>query len=59
MKNTKKAQGTFEYILLVAGVLVVLIVFLNPFGVFRYRVEYTLNSVTDLANNIVESINIR
>ena len=57
MLKSKRAQSTFEYILLVAAVIVVLIVFLNPTGIFRNTVERTLNGTVNQLNDMVNSIN--
>ena len=59
MGNTAKAQSTFEYILLVAGVVVVLIVFLSPNGLFRNTIERTLNQTVNQINDMVNAINLQ
>ena len=59
MGNTTKAQSTFEYILLVAGVVVVLIVCLSPNGLFRNTIERTLNQTVNQINDMVNAINLQ
>jgi len=50
----KKGQNVFEYVILLAGVILVLIVFLNPGGIFRQTVE---NHITDVVNQIGDMVN--
>ncbi len=52
-----RAQSTFEYILAVSAVIVVLIVFLNPQGPFRNVVENSLNKTVDQINAMTDSFN--
>jgi len=59
MKSLKKAQSTFEYIALVAAVLVVLIVFLNPSGPFRNTVERLLNQSINQISDVTNSLNFQ
>ena len=54
MTAQKKGQGVFEYLILLAGVILVLIVFLNPGGIFRRTVE---NSITGVVNQIGDMVN--
>lgn len=58
MKINHKGQSTFEYVLTVAAVLVVVVVFLNPGGAFRGVVEKTMNNAVDSINLMVNSINL-
>ena len=51
-----KGQSVFEYIILIAGVIVVFIVFLNPFGPFRDTVENVINGTVDQLNGMVNAI---
>lgn len=55
--NNQKAQSTIEYFLLVAGVVGVLIVFLNISGSYRNSVEKTVNAPVDLIGNAAQKIN--
>lgn len=55
----RRAQSTYEYILLVAAVIVVLIVFLSPQGPFRNAVEKTLNGTVDQINAMTNSLNFK
>jgi ABC-type branched-subunit amino acid transport system permease subunit len=56
LRRKKKGQSTLEYIILVTGVIVVLIVFLRPNGVFNNAFNATLTSGTngmgDMANRL-------
>jgi hypothetical protein len=58
-KNKRKGQSTLEYIVLVTGVIVVLIIFLGPTGVFRSSYNKTLSSGTngmeDMAGRLATS----
>lgn len=47
LNRKKKGQSTLEYIILVAGVVAILIVFLGPGGVFSTAVTGTLTEGTD------------
>ncbi len=51
-----KAQATFDYILLVSAVIVVLFVFLNPGGFARRTIEKTVNSTVDQFNAMANSL---
>ena len=55
----KKGQSTVEYIILVTAVLIALIIFLKPKGVFVTAFNATLNSGTsgmeDMANRLADS----
>ena len=51
-RKKKKGQSTLEYIILVTGVLVVLIVFLKPGGVFNTAFNATLTTGTNGMSNI-------
>jgi len=52
LRRKKKGQSTLEYIILVTGVLVVLIIFLRPGGVFNTAFNQTLNSGTNGMQNM-------
>ena len=57
MITTKKAQTTFEYIILVAAVIFVLFIFLSRTGPFRNSVEKVMNKTVDqMLNNMVSNI---
>ena len=56
IRRKKKGQSTLEYIILVTGVLVVLIVFLRPGGVFNAAFNATLNSGTNGMQNMAERL---
>ncbi len=47
MLKNRKGQSTVEYILLVTAVLVVIIFFVGPTGVFRGKLNSTLDEVTN------------
>ena len=55
-KKKRKGQSTVEYLVVVAAVLAVLLVFLGPSGIFRTTYNATLakgtSSMTDLANRL-------
>ena len=61
IKNRKKEEGqsTVEYIILVAAIIAILIVFLRPGGVFQNAFNQTLSSGTngmaDMANRLQTS----
>ena len=48
----RKGQSTIEYIVLVTGVIVVLIVFLRPNGVFNTAFNTTLSTGTNGMTNM-------
>ncbi len=56
LRRKKKGQSTLEYIILVTGVIVVLIIFLRPGGVFNNAFNATLskgtNGMQDMANRL-------
>lgn len=53
VNRKKKGQSTLEYIILVAGVIAILIVFLNPTtGVFNTRFNATLSESTNAMQNM-------
>ncbi len=56
--KNNKAQSAMEYIILLAAIIGVLIIFLNPTGSFKNTVERTLNTTVDQLNRMTESINI-
>ena len=49
-----KGQSTFEYIILMAAVIVTLLVYLGPRGVFKKNVEGTLNESVNSIGLILE-----
>lgn len=59
LRRKKKGQSTLEYIILVTGVIVVLIFFLKPGGIFNTAFNATLSSGTngmgDMANRLGDS----
>lgn len=55
--RSTKGQSVFEYIILLAAVIIVLLVFLNPTGAFRFTVENVLNGTVDQLNTMVNAIN--
>ena len=61
LHRKKKGQSTLEYIIMVTGVVVVLILFLGPNGIFRKAYNSTLgqgtNGMTDMANRLRNSRN--
>ena len=59
MPNEKKAQTTFEYILLVAAVVVILLIFLNPNGPFRNSLERMVGNTADQIDGMVNAINMQ
>ena len=52
----KKAQSTVEYILLVAAVIAVAIIFLGPGGLFQSRLNTTLNQVSGSMLNVAARV---
>ena len=58
-RHRKDGQSTVEYIILVAAVLAVLIIFLRPGGVFYKAYNQTLNTgtsgMTDMADRLSTS----
>jgi len=59
LHRKKKGQSTLEYIIMVTGVVVVLILFLGPNGIFRTAYNRTLgqgtNGMEDMANRLRNS----
>ena len=51
-RKKKKGQSTVEYIILVAGVIGILIVFLSPNGPFRAAFNRTLSEGTNGMENM-------
>ena len=51
-RKKKRGQSTLEYIILVTGVVVVLIVFLRPGGIFNRAFNATLASGTNGMENM-------
>ncbi len=56
-KKKKKGQSTVEYIILVAGVIGVLIIFLKPGGPFSKAYNSTLEAGTDGMVNMAGKLN--
>ncbi len=61
INRKKKGQSTIEYIILVAGVLAALLIFLGPTGLFQAAYQDMLGSGTNgmesMANKLSESHN--
>ncbi|HOW36074.1 MAG TPA: hypothetical protein PL155_06655 [Candidatus Omnitrophota bacterium] len=55
MHKNVKGQSTFEYIILLAAVIVLLLVFLSPAGPFKRTVEGTLNGSVDSIGIILQN----
>ena len=59
LKRKKRGQSTLEYMILVAMVIAVLVVFLGPSGIFQSAYNTTLatgtNGMTSLANYLGHS----
>ena len=59
LRTKKKGQSTVEYVILVAAVIALLILFLQPSGIFRTAFNTTLatgtNGMTDMANRLQRS----
>jgi uncharacterized protein (UPF0333 family) len=52
----KRGQSTLEYILLLTGVLVIMIVFLGPSGIFATRYNTVLQTGTDGMSSMATSL---
>ena len=52
MFKNKKGQSTLEYIILVTAVVAIILVFLGPTGIFRSRLNQTLDSATNTMVNM-------
>ena len=53
LKNKKrKGQSTLEYIVLVTAIIAVILVFLGPTGLFRSRLNQTLDTATNQMTNM-------
>lgn len=59
LRKNKKGQSTVEYVVLVAAVIALLFLFLQPGGVFRTAFNSTLasgtNGMEDMANRLSKS----
>ena len=59
MFKNKKGQSTLEYIILVTAVVAIILVFLGPTGIFRSRLNATLdtasNGMIDMGNRLQSS----
>ena len=56
LKRKKKGQSTVEYIILVAAVVAVLIIFLRPGGIFATAFNATLASGTNGMLNMADRL---
>lgn len=56
LRRKKKGQSTLEYIILVTGVIVVLIIFLRPGGIFNTAFNATLSSGTNGMDNMAQRL---
>jgi uncharacterized protein (UPF0333 family) len=56
LRRKKKGQSTLEYIILVTGVIVVLIIFLKPGGIFNKAFNGTLASGTNGMQNMAQRL---
>ena len=56
VQRNKKGQSTLEYIILVAGVIAIIVVFAGPGGLFSQALNRTLgqgtNGMEDMANRL-------
>ncbi len=50
----KKGQSTVEYLILVAGIIIVLVVFLKPNGPMHTKVNQTMNDMLDFMQGMVD-----
>jgi uncharacterized protein (UPF0333 family) len=55
-KRKKKGQSTLEYILLVTAVILVLITFFRPGGLFSTRINETFDSATNGMTNMADRL---
>ncbi len=55
IRNTN-GQSAIEYLLLLAAVITVLIVFLNPSGSFKGVVETTVNAPADIVDSMSKTV---
>ena len=55
-KNKRKAQSTLEYIILVAAIIAVIILFLKPGGIFQKALNQTLKTGTDGITNMANRL---
>jgi uncharacterized protein (UPF0333 family) len=57
--RSKKGQSTVEYLILLGGIIVILIIFLRPGGIFQQSYNRTLIRATDgmedMANRLAKS----
>jgi uncharacterized protein (UPF0333 family) len=56
LRKKKKGQSTLEYIILVTGVIVILIAFLKPDGIFNKAFNSTLSSGTNGMQNMADRL---
>ena len=50
--GSRQGQSAIEYLLFLAAVVTVLIVFLNPSGLFKTTFEQTINAPADILDNL-------
>ena len=56
MLKNKKGQSTLEYIILVTAVIAIILIFLGPSGIFRARLNQTLDEVSNGMTNMSSRI---
>ncbi len=56
MLRKKKGQSTLEYIILVAGIVALLIIFLRPGGIFGDALNETLGTTSDGMTNMADKL---
>ncbi|MCK5214388.1 MAG: class III signal peptide-containing protein [Candidatus Omnitrophica bacterium] len=56
LNRREKGQSTLEYIILVAGVVAILIVFLGPGGLFQTQLQTTLTDSTDDMDDMAQRL---
>ena len=57
MRDNRTGQATFDYIILVSAVIVVLLVFLNPGGFAKRTIEKILDNTANQFNAMANSLN--
>ncbi|HPD84624.1 MAG TPA: class III signal peptide-containing protein [Candidatus Omnitrophota bacterium] len=56
LRSRKRGQSTMEYLILVAGVIAILIVFLKPSGVFRTALNSTYQDASQGMENMANRL---